>query len=148
MFFGSYLRRLRLWETDYGREAGWVVEHQSKAIALLTDPRSEDMFWHSYRMEVVTNDSELREVLWTKAFWDEAEMHGLVWRNREFGEVAPLAFPGLSPLCKPGRLMMRGLYLKTGKLWPWDWVVLWIRRWLGRRCRVDFSDKRIERTAT
>jgi hypothetical protein len=125
----GYSRRLRIWETNYGRDAGWVIERQSQVVAILTDPRFEDMFWDSYRLEVVTADPELRQRMRTPEFWAVAESEGLVWRNREFGEVANGAFPALSPFPEPGRLIVRRLYLDIGQPWPWDFFVLWWRRW-------------------
>jgi hypothetical protein len=124
----AYRRRLRIWETNYGRDCGWIVERQDRPIAVLTEPRWEDMFWDSYRMEIVADDPELRARMFTTEFWLKVEAEGLVWRNREFGDVAEFAFPGGEPFPEPGRLMMRGLYLLIGEPWPWDWVVLWIRR--------------------
>ncbi|MGL4420271.1 MAG: hypothetical protein ACRCZF_06380, partial [Gemmataceae bacterium] len=56
----SYDQRLRIWESNYGRDAGWVIERQGEVIAVLTDPRFEDMFWDSYRMDVVASGPELR----------------------------------------------------------------------------------------
>jgi hypothetical protein len=132
MCLHGYCRRLRIWETHYGRDCGWVVERQGQAIAILSEARCEEMFWDSYRMEIVTQDSELRQKMLTKEFWVRAESEDLVWRNRELGEVARFAFPALSPFPEPGRLMMRGLYLAIGDPWPWDWIVLWLRRWLRR----------------
>lgn len=123
----GYSRRLRIWETNYGRDAGWVVERQGRVIGVLTDPRLEDMFWYSYRLEVVTDDPELWRRMQTPEFWaDESER--LVWRSREFGEVAEGAFPALSPFPEPGRLTMRRLYLPVGEPWLWDQLVLWWRR--------------------
>jgi hypothetical protein len=135
----SYCRRLRIWETIYGRDAGWVIERQGRRIAVLTDPRPEDMFWDSYRMDVVADDPELARRMQTKEFWAVAEAEGLVWRSLEFGDVAAYAFPAMSPFPKPGRLMMRGLHLAIGAPWPWDWVVLWARRRKGR-CRIMHDD--------
>ncbi len=128
----GYGRRLRIWETNYGRDCGWVIEYHGKAIAILTDPRWEEMFWVSYRMEIVAEDPELGAQMLTKEFWARSEIEGLVWRNREFGEVAEFAFPALWPFPEPGRLTMRGLYLVIGDPWPWDWIVLWVRQWLRR----------------
>jgi hypothetical protein len=127
-----YGRRLRIWETNYGRDCGWLIERRGMTIAILTELRREEMFWDSYRMEIVADDADLRVQLQTKEFWAMAETEGLVWRNRELGEAAQGALPALSPFPEPGRLMMRGLYLSIGKPWPWDWIVLWVRRRLSR----------------
>ncbi|HZZ81042.1 MAG TPA: hypothetical protein VFE62_21250 [Gemmataceae bacterium] len=124
-----YGRRLRIWETNYGRDCGWIIERQGSPIAILTEPRWEKMFWDSYRMEIVADDQEYRARMLTTEFWANAEAEGLVWRNRELGEVAEFAFPALAPFPEPGRLMVRGLYLSVGEPWPWDWLVMRIRRW-------------------
>jgi hypothetical protein len=132
MCLTGYGRYLQIWETHYGRDCGWIVTRQGETIAILTEPRWEDMFWDSYRMEIVAEDPQLRAQMLTDEFWARAKSEGLVWHNRQFGEVAEFAFPAFAPFPEPGRLMMRGLYLAIGNPRPWDWMVLWVRRWL--RC--------------
>ncbi len=129
----SYGQRLRIWETDYGRDAGWHIERQGEVVVVLTDPRWEDMFWYSYRMEAVAGDPELRRRLQTAEFWAVAADEGLVYRSREFGEVAGDAWPALSPFPEPGRLTMRQLHLSVAEPRLWDWVALWWRRRGQRR---------------
>ncbi len=135
----SYGRRLRVWETNYGRDSGWVIERQGKPIAILTDCRWEEVFWDSYRIEIVADDPELRDKMLSKEFWAVAESEGLTYRNRQFGDGAMFAFPSLSPFSEPGRLMMRGLYLDIGQPRPWDSVVLRLRRWMRRNAMNDTS---------
>lgn len=129
---GSYERRLRIWETNYGRDAGWHIERRGEVIAVLTDWRWHEMFWDSYEMEIVASDADLRRRMQTREFWAVAESEGLTWRNREFGELAEFAFPSLTPFPEVGRLTMRGLYLPIEPPWPWDRVVLCWRRRFGR----------------
>jgi hypothetical protein len=124
--FGSYLQRLRIWETNFGRDDGWLVERNGQPIAILTQPRYEEMFWESYRLDVVAKDSDLRQLMETQEFWKTAT--DLTFRSRKFGTVATSAFPSLTPLSEHGRLTMRGLHLFIGNPWPWDKVVLWLRR--------------------
>ena len=57
--FRDYVRRLHIWETDFGRAAGWVAERDGKPVAVLTEPRYEEMFWVSYRLEVIAEDARL-----------------------------------------------------------------------------------------
>ena len=64
-----YSRTLRIWESNFGRDTGWVIECEGKPVAVLTEPRSEDLFWDSYRMEVITDDPELRGHLLAEEFW-------------------------------------------------------------------------------
>ena len=129
-YLHNYLRRLRIWETHYGRDGGWMVERQHKVVAVLTEPRWEDMFWDSYRIEIIAQDPELQEQILTKEFWIGEGLADLVWRSREFGEVAEPAVTASSPFPESGRLMLRGLYLPIREPWPWDWLVLWVRRQL------------------
>src|SRR5262245_50642085 len=126
-----YLRRLRIWETDYGRMPGWLVERDGQPIAQLTEPRFEEMFWDSYRLDILTDDSELRRRMLTEKFWNNAESERLVWRSRAYGELAPSAFPASNPFPEPGRLTMRGLYLPIRPPKLFDRFVLWIRRQFG-----------------
>jgi hypothetical protein len=130
----AYRRRLRILETDYGRETGWLVELAGTPVALLTDPRCEDMFWDSYRLEPLTEDPELRKQLFTKAFWDEFPR--LTFRSREFGDVVPDAWPAGDVFTRDGRVTMRCLYLVVRAPWPWEWPILWWRRWRKARNRA------------
>ena len=41
--FRRYRRRLRIWETDFGRDAGWIGERDGKPVAQLIHPRFVDM---------------------------------------------------------------------------------------------------------
>jgi hypothetical protein len=82
--------RQRIIESNYGRDGGWVVEYDGQPVAILTEPRCLDMFWHTYKIDVVTQDPRLREDLLTvPSFWDRP---AIVWRSRLFGLVAPNAF--------------------------------------------------------
>ena len=61
MNFTKLERRLRIFETDYGRQVGWFMEHHGRRVAELTEPRCEDMFWDSYRIDLLTDDPAERE---------------------------------------------------------------------------------------
>lgn len=124
----GYCRRLRVWETNCGRIAGWLVERRGEIIATLTDPRFEDTFWDSYHLEVITTDTDLRHRMQSEEFWMASESEGLTYRSQEFGELAEGAFPAQSPFPEPGRLTMRRLYLPVGEPRLWDLLVLWWRR--------------------
>ncbi len=126
--------RLRIIEANYGRECGWSVEVDGRAVARLVDPQWEDMFWYSYRLEPLTEESKERTMLYFAEFWHSGKP---VYRNCEFNEVAPFAFAGGSAveletrLRETGRLLMRGLYLRVPH-YPWDWLLLWLRRWWNK----------------
>jgi hypothetical protein len=122
--------RLRTIETDYGRECGWYVEVDGRTVARLVDPKWEDMFWYSYCLKPLTEDSKERALLHSAEFWHSGKP---VYRNCQFNEIAPFAFAGGSSveletrLMETGRLWMRGLYLVVPH-YPWDWLILWLRR--------------------
>jgi hypothetical protein len=127
--------RLRIIETNYGRECGWYVEIDDRKVARLADPQWEDMFWVTYRLEPLTGDPKERAMLYSAEFWHSCKA---AFRNCEFNEVAPFAFAGGSPvelatrLMETGRLSMRGLYLEVPS-YPWDCLLLWLRRWRNKR---------------
>jgi hypothetical protein len=127
----SYSQRLRIWETNYGRGAGWIIEREGKPLAILSDCRYEDMFWDSYRIQPITEDADGKRML-TQEFWTGSDWVGLTWRNRDF-DLPPLApFPAGEPIREPGRVTVRGLYLPIGDPRWWDRLVLWVRRWRRR----------------
>lgn len=115
--------RLQIIETGYGRDAGWIVELRGRQVALLTEPRFEDMFWDSYRVEPLTDDPAEREELLTSS--DRWQVGGFVYRNRQFGRVAENAFA--SWISEEGRVHMRALYLDVGEPSLWERVRLWMR---------------------
>lgn len=129
----SYSEKLRIWETNFGRESGWHVVRHGDVIAILSDPQFEEMFWDSYQINIVSTDSELRQVMQTADFWKNAENEGLLWRSCEFGELAVNAFPAITPSLKSGRLLMRGLYLSIGEPRFWDRLILWWRSYFRRQ---------------
>ncbi|WAS96253.1 hypothetical protein [Nannocystis punicea] len=97
--------------TDYGRSEGWDVVLEERAIACLSEPRFEDMFWISYRVTPLTDDPELAAQLLTPEFWREESRRGrLRYRSRALGVFAPHAFASLGDH-EPGRATMRALYL-------------------------------------
>jgi hypothetical protein len=124
----SYSQRLRIWETNYGRDTGWILEREGKPIATLSDCQFEDMFWDSYRIDPITDDRDIRQMILSEAFWTGSDWIGLTWRNREL-EMLPVApFPAVSPMREPGRVVVRGLYISIAEPRWWDRVVLWVRR--------------------
>jgi hypothetical protein len=134
-------RRLRLvlFETDYGRRAGWYVERAGQRVALLLDPRFEDMFWDSYRVEPLVEDpEERRRILSDRGWWHQ---RGLVFRNRQFDAVADTAFAGGEVFTEAGRVVMRGLHLGIGPPNCWERAVMWVRRRLGGTPRPNGVEK-------
>jgi hypothetical protein len=123
-------RRLRVFETNYGRDAGWFVERDGRCVAVLTHCRSVDMFWDSYSVEWVTDDPAERRAL--ESIEDGVWCAGrLQFRNREIGEAAEFAFAAGPP--RDGVVVMRGLYLMRSGPWPWECLLLWLRRLRKKR---------------
>lgn len=107
-------RRLRIFETNYGRDAGWFVERDGLRLALLTDCRFEDMFWDSYKIEPLVEDPmERAALLESPELWLSCEF---TYRNQLFEDgVVESAFVAEQPFWEPGRVSMRGLYLIIGE---------------------------------
>jgi hypothetical protein len=114
----TYRARLRIWETNYGRVNGWDLELDGRPIAIMDEPRSEDMFWDSYRVTPTTDDPTLAARLLTQEFWKSEDFARIVFRNRVTGLVAEYAFPSMGPLVAPARVNMRALYLNIGHPLP------------------------------
>lgn len=121
-------QRLQVFESRHGRDAGWLVEHDGRAIALLSDPQRVDMFIDSYRVEPLDAGDAARAAM--GACWRDGE---LVFRSRRFGTVAPHAVALGEPDPANGRVLMRGLYLPIGDPRPWERLLL---RWRAFRRRA------------
>lgn len=137
MFTPGYRRLLRIWETNYGRNAGWVAELRGEPIAVLVDVvwNEASQFWFNYRIDFVTEDPAMRAQLLTDEFWAKVctdSGFGVRLRNREFNEFAPndawIAMK--SPHLDADRVNMRGLRLDGRPAMAWDRLILWIRRLL------------------
>jgi hypothetical protein len=123
--------RLQIIATNYGRDAGWFVEHHGRRVAQLTDPQFADMFWYSYQVEPLTEDPAEREALLTSPDrWLACEF---VFRSRRFGLAAENAFPAGGVFPEPGRVLMRALYLNIDSPSVWERLLLWLRG--GRAAR-------------
>src|SRR5438128_6180541 len=77
--------RLRVLETNYGRDSGWYVEVDGQRVAVLTDPRCQDMFWDTYRLQPLTSDPGAMDQFYSAEFWSGR----VVYRNCEFDAIAP-----------------------------------------------------------
>lgn len=100
--------RLDIFTTDYGRLGHWYVEIDGKPWAVLREPSSEDMFWVSYRVDLLCDTAEERLKRASEHFWLEQKM---VFRSVRFGLIAEHAFPAVTEPYRDGRLHMRGLYI-------------------------------------
>jgi hypothetical protein len=123
-------RRLQIIETNYGRDAGWFVEHHGRRVAQLTEPLFDEMFWDSYTIEPLTDDpAEREELIHSSDLWLDCEF---VCRSRRFGTVATNPFPAGQPFPEPGRVVMRALYLSIDGPSLWERLLLWLRVRRGR----------------
>ena len=118
------ISRRELIDTNYGRKCGWYVEFEGQKVARLTDPQWEDMFWVSYRVELLTRDPALQSQFSSVDFWDTGNV---VYRNCEFDEETVDALEGgnTSTVLKTGRIVMRFLYLSPPQRW-WEHLLSWL----------------------
>ncbi len=118
-------RRLQIFASNYGRDAGWYVEYEGRRIGVLTDPRPADMFWCSYKIEPVVDDSGLRDdLLDSRLHWDQCDF---TFRNRAFDQTAPGFVAAGQPPFENGRALMHGLYLNIGHPSLWERLLLLLR---------------------
>jgi hypothetical protein len=118
-----YRDRLRVWESDWGRSDGWDLV-DGRVVAVMDEPRWEDMFWMSYRVTPMTDDPALAAALTSEDFWTAGDYDKLVFRSRATGLVAEHAVPSGRPLVGPQRVNMRALYIPIGHPLPWDRIIL------------------------
>ncbi len=121
--FRGYLRLLHLWESNYGRDAGWKVEVDGRPVAVLTDCQWSDMFWDSYRLEIL-DDGPKCGALDTDNFWGTADF---CLRNLRFGDTATAPIVRV-PASDGRRVLVRGAYLAARPPNALDHFVLAIRR--------------------
>ena len=118
-------RRLQIFESNYGRDAGWYVEHEGRRIAELTDPRPADMFWFSYKIDPLVEDPGQRaDLLDSRLHWDQCDF---VFRNRAFDQTASGFVAAAQPPFENGRALMHGLYLNIGHPSFWERFLLLLR---------------------
>jgi hypothetical protein len=128
-----FARKLDIIESDLGRRDGWFVEQNGERIAALVDVQFPEMFWDSYRVEILTTNPDQEAKMFTQDFWNSED---LVFRDREFGEIAEGAMPAVcaaQTMCDEGRIWMRWLRLPV-TCEPWHWVAIKLRR-LYRKMR-------------
>ena len=133
-------KNFRIWETDFGTECGWVIEKDGEEIGILSDPRPDEMFYTSYKMEITTNDDDLAFRMETRAFWEKAAEHGIKWRNLGFDAVVDDAYPATNPFPEPGRLSIRALRIPLREPKFFEKITVWLRRRkLARQKRAELK---------
>lgn len=107
----KFLDKLHIWETNYGRDAGWLMSYRGEAVALLTDPQWEDMFWMSYRLTYLPNETVNTQQFYRDEFWNHEACHDATWQNAYFNLAPTHPLAGRPPQRPGDRISMRGLYL-------------------------------------
>jgi hypothetical protein len=133
-------RNRRIRASNYGRDGGWTMELAGATIAILVEPRWEETFWDSYRVEIVATDPTVLEAMRTDEFWATLVERGVVWRSKTFEDLVPHALPagnGIDspPFTRDGRLLMRGLSLVVPDPLPVR-ILRRIGSWLHRMLRL------------
>jgi hypothetical protein len=103
-----------------------IVERDGTAVAVLDDPRLDDMFWFAWRINPLSEDPEQRAAVSSDAFWADAMLDRTVFRGKASGEVAGGFWAGSQPV-RDGRLILRGAYVPAA-VKPTRNPVLWL--WL------------------
>lgn len=117
-------RRLRAFETGYGRTAGWYVELDGRRLAQLVNCRREEMFWCSYQILPMTDSPAERILLFqSNEFWHTRPLR---YRNCELGDLIDYALAG--SLVPGNRITMRALYLRIDPPSSWERFRLLCRR--------------------
>src|SRR5262245_9053823 len=100
--------RLRIVQSDYGRDFGWYVERDGQRLGVLSEPTFADMFWVRYRILPVRDDPEVEKLLFEEDYWVSPKYRFI---NREFSKYNVEAF---GPVESDRRhVTMRGLYLNV-----------------------------------
>jgi len=66
----KYFDLVAIWESDYGQEYGWLIKKGGELIAKLSDCIGTEMFWASYKVEILTPNKGLIEQLQNPVFWN------------------------------------------------------------------------------
>ena len=123
----SYINKLKVWESDYGRQNGWIVEKNSKPVALLTDPEYVDMFWVSYQIELIDQSENLVSQMQTQDFWNEFHSKGFVLRNRTIPSFEKSDMVLVSMHESVGRVSFRSLHIHINSPTIFDGLLLMAR---------------------
>jgi hypothetical protein len=98
--------RYRQWLNVFDAAGGWFVERDGRRVALLTDPKFENMFSYTWRLEPLVEDAAERAAILSSAYWDARLLPNTVFRSRELGTVADGFWAGTGSV-RNGRLVMR-----------------------------------------
>ena len=126
--------RMRVFQSNYGRDGGWYVELDGRRIALLTDQCFEQMFWDNCALTPLVEDPTERERLMSDSkWWHQTD---LKFRSREFDVYTDYAFASGNVFSATGRVSMRGLYIHILPHMT-SWEEYWVRRARSRDKRTQ-----------
>jgi len=128
----NYRRLLEIWNTDYGRAGGWLIEKQGEPIGVLFDAVCSEMFWERYRIRSYGENDRNSEVT-SEAFWRNFDFAKIKFRSIAVGEIAKNAIPAIDPFDNEGRVSIRGLYVNARDPSFWDRMVLFVYRLMKQR---------------
>jgi hypothetical protein len=84
-----------------------VVERDGRAVAVLSEPLVEEMFWFRWKITPLVTDAPVT----SDDFWRDSELTNTTFRCRASNALADTAFwAGSNPL-RDGRLVLRGAYV-------------------------------------
>lgn len=121
----SLRERTRQRRTVIATPSELVVERGGRAVALLSEPQFEDMFWFSWRITPLAADVAVA----SDDFWADSEAETIVFRCKHSNSVAATAFwAGTNPE-RDGRLVLRGAYVPyeiSFRRQPFTWLKLFL----------------------
>lgn len=104
----------KIYESDFGRRTGWIVELNGLPIAILHSGVRVEMFWDQYEVSMLTDDEQIQLKFWSSDFWNmEAISTGITFRNRELTSLRPAYFPIIHISSTLGVITARGLYFSV-----------------------------------
>jgi hypothetical protein len=84
-----------------------IVERDGRAVAVLSEPVRDDMFWFSWKITPLVADAPVT----SDDFWRSSEESRTVFRCKASNPVAGMAFWAASNPVREGRLVLRGAYV-------------------------------------
>lgn len=104
-----------------------VVAIDGRAVAVLTDPLLDDMFWFKWRITPLVADAPVT----SEAFWTDDALTKTTFRCRASGAVTSAFWPASDPI-RDGRLVLRGAYVPAEVHFKRN-PLLWLRLFLPGR---------------
>lgn len=127
--------RLEIWESNYGRNKGWILEKSGSPIAEVRFLQTPEMFWDMYEVAITTTHPALRQRMLTAEFWERDTYEDLGWRNVYFDFYTQFASPILQSVESSNRVILKVRYLyiqNVGVPKAYEKVLLWWRKTFGK----------------